>query len=372
MIPIAKIRSQIVWIIARFTRNGKDLDALRYSSGPLLRKLDGSRYFFWRSRFTDTYDDIGPLAKPDQGQGEVSSLIYKEIYRDRQEYMVKPVSFADTVWRDSQSHVLHHLREMVVQSYPVTEEGSGKNMALLVKFCKDCDMMGTVLNPAVIRLCNSSIKYRYLYCLLVAILFPIAPFLRENTRLRTARSGRRSRHKYRIYDFPKSQNMAYSSRVEHPIFDVENRISIHESWLLHNANFWRCHLTLATESTLHDAFRALAPEERPRAWQSKLCDSIPIQPLGKYWKGIYSFVTQRQMSDARTDGNLANPLWEIFSTEDDEGEIDGFDDYTFDFDGEDVFWPPPFETCVKASVDPNIPVHTSGAIPFKVLKKREE
>lgn len=86
--------------------------------------------------------------------------------------------------------------------------------------------------------------------------------------------------------FQDSQCAVYSHPRKVPLIgDVI--FNVNTQFLMHLVNFFRQHLTQASEHTLYELFRELGDHEKPRAWDSKLYNGPGVKKLGRYWKGTF-------------------------------------------------------------------------------------
>ncbi|MCJ1387541.1 hypothetical protein MMC18_000384 [Xylographa bjoerkii] len=91
------------------------------------------------------------------------------------------------------------------------------------------------------------------------------------------------------YCFEYSQKAVYGHPMEFPLFtDGLTKRKLNLNNLLHIVNFFKYHITNADEYSLHEPFRALPDDEKPKPWDSPL--KAGLQKLGTHWKGCAAYL----------------------------------------------------------------------------------
>jgi len=88
-----------------------------------------------------------------------------------------------------------------------------------------------------------------------------------------------------VYQFPICRQFAYAPTSETITFGA---LQINMEWLLGVVSFWKYHLTIPLECTLHRTFASLSADYKPKAWKRKLRNGA--QRLGRYWNGVYGLL----------------------------------------------------------------------------------
>ncbi|EME88258.1 uncharacterized protein MYCFIDRAFT_76089 [Pseudocercospora fijiensis CIRAD86] len=124
-----------------------------------------------------------------------------------------------------------------------------------------------------------------------------------------------------VWGFPESQQMAYATATERPIFKGCNGLDVDIEWCLHQINFWKYHMLREEECTLYEAYANLDIAERPHFWSSELTNNGRAT-VGKSWKGAYGFLTREQDIDVvRTGNNREIQVVDEFNSDDFRGEF---------------------------------------------------
>ena len=103
--------------------------------------------------------------------------------------------------------------------------------------------------------------------------------------------------KHDVFAIEESQRAVYSSTNAEPIYQGVNLTELNMQWLLHCLNFFRHHMMNEEVATLFDSMNALFVTQKPSAWRGPLRQGT--YPLGKHWKGTYSFLDLKEVRKIR-------------------------------------------------------------------------
>ncbi|KAF2722854.1 hypothetical protein K431DRAFT_283679 [Polychaeton citri CBS 116435] len=202
----------------------------------------------------------------------------------------------------------------------------------IVKFIDDNDILQYIFCPAKQRQCQRKIRSGHQNGGMsnVTKTTPVNPLLYTIQVLMTPAllSLDDSHFLFRntLWSFPRSQQMAYSSAAEWPIFGGASGLDVNMEWVLHNVNFWRHHTTRRHEATLHHAFSELSVDEMPQFWDERLAQidkhADPSKRIGRLWKGSYAYIDRSEVRKMRAGLNTQSPILDHLNAE--EGDDDVF------------------------------------------------
>jgi hypothetical protein len=156
------------------------------------------------------------------------------------------------------------------------------------------------------------------------------------------------------FDFPRSQQAAYSGPRQKPIFRGRGALEIDMLWVLHQINFWKYHMVREEECTLYRAFAVLDERERPQLWNRATSPDgghdAPNINIGRTWKTCFAFINQEDLSDLRAginDDDLTQDEFEFESTD------VAFPEWELTINNGAVdTWPRMFEDCLHSLMTP--------------------
>lgn len=103
--------------------------------------------------------------------------------------------------------------------------------------------------------------------------------------------------KHNVFAVDQSQRAVYLSTNAAPIFRAPTFTEVNMEWILHCLHFFRHHMMNEEALTLYATMFDLSPTQRPSAWRVPLQPGS--QPLGKNWKGTYSYLHSPEMKRLR-------------------------------------------------------------------------
>lgn len=93
------------------------------------------------------------------------------------------------------------------------------------------------------------------------------------------------------FNFAESQRIVYASALVQPIFRGRSREYANIDFALHCVNFFKTHLTCASEHTGYPEYSALAAGKRPQPYQPQA--EKDVGRLGRNWIGTYGTLHSR-------------------------------------------------------------------------------
>jgi hypothetical protein len=103
--------------------------------------------------------------------------------------------------------------------------------------------------------------------------------------------------KHNVFAMEESQRAVYLATNSAPLYSGPNMTVVNMEWMLHCFNFFRHHMLSEEAMTLFKVMSDLSPLQKPSFWQEPL--RIGSYPLGKHWKGTYSFLDTEEVAKLR-------------------------------------------------------------------------
>ncbi|GAM87711.1 hypothetical protein ANO11243_057380 [Dothideomycetidae sp. 11243] len=323
--------------------------AFRESCGNVFRAMDAHDRFFWHRRFTAKYDT----------ESHTNTELMR-LCQTRNQCVIRTPHFGDAD-HAAQDRIMATLFDLVNQSYS-TGNALSNNMMALQKFCKNGDLLKTVLNFNVTGRMRTDIPFRRAYSMLICVLFPFSRFNDGafNVVHTFGRTNRSIRYRSAVYDFRTSQWTVYALTRQTPIFfHLGGQTMVNTEWLMHCTNFWRYHMTASVFSGLHEAYQNLSGQEKVRGWDEKLIGLHMAKPIGVNYYGMSSFLTPHDIGPARSH----NTALVIDDNLREKGKqyIQHYE-FTWIADRSKILWPPAFEGVVRAIMGRNLPAAKHFAV----------
>ncbi|KAF2211421.1 hypothetical protein CERZMDRAFT_98307 [Cercospora zeae-maydis SCOH1-5] len=314
---------------------------------------------FWRRRFKLEFDS------PRVGSFIQNNAHFEDQYKKRRDVLRnKPFFLQGTSRREMQC--LAVLKDLILDSFS-DRDGTSKNIQdYVLGFLHDGNLLEDIFGAKYVRRATSDKEVaqvkanplmRMLQVLLAPVLLDPRPFGPDN--------------EPPVADFPRSQFMAYSSVRQQPVFVGCSGVDVNFTWVLHQLNFWRCHMLSANEATLNFCYTLLEDHERPQFWSTAL-QHVDVDYIGKKWKGAYGFVNETDVLTIRTLDAAHEHIQDEFSGDEVQGE---FQDLTLDLtEAGEESWSPIFEDILRSLAKPQLKVRTraqkASALPQENLKSR--
>ncbi|KAK0966809.1 hypothetical protein LTS01_017602 [Friedmanniomyces endolithicus] len=341
--------------IASYLTGDSDLCNFRLISQSTHDAVDADNNSFWRRRFLAVFET--PMWGANRS-GDIN-VKFKREYQRRRRCLLFGAKYEAAVWKHEGKEIrkgteaLEVLRELLVDAFSDKPESSDHstvyesvNLAAVLAFLNNHDLLQVVLPPKQTspsrQRTRSSKSSLDIVCLpkqlLQTIHILLAPAMFD--------LGRNVNQ----YSFSTSQQCVYGTSTSHPIFEGCNGLDVSTSWVLHHINFWKFHMTRSAECTLHDAFRDLPADEKPRFWSRQLRQGRST--LGTHWKGSYAYLDRDLIADVRAGRGNDSAIADEFNGEADSG-AGCFQDLKLELVSEDQrFSPATFEAHVKALAAP--------------------
>ncbi|MCJ1461476.1 hypothetical protein MMC07_000073 [Pseudocyphellaria aurata] len=275
---------------------------------------------FWRTRFNSVFD-------PSPGK-TVDEL--KTLYQYRRKKLGKPVDFQAGHEAD-EVNCLRIIRDLAIESCNYWGMGRSKNIDRLREFVTKSNLLHKLF-------CGRPVQLR------MTGLFQAIQLLLTHWSLDLSM-------KCPTYSFEISQKVVYTHPDVTPIF--KHRVStVNMTYLLHIVNFFKYHITVPEEKTLHPFFKELAEDQRPRAWDNGIDQGL--SRVGTTWKGTYAYMDSRLVRQIRNVRAGSAIFMDGFGIEWGDG---AFQSLHLDFDPAHCCpWPRGFEEHLQA-----LPSHLSAA-----------
>ncbi|KXT02752.1 hypothetical protein AC578_5441 [Pseudocercospora eumusae] len=315
--PFDSLPLEMCQEIASHIESDDDLDSMLYTCKSLHVALTDPH--FWRKRFLQKFDS----PRPDSNVKENND--FKIEYKRRQNVLKYgaggPFSFF-TGNKTREKFCLQVLREIILDSF---QNGSGGNDRALKavnvwhfsEFVKNHDLVLNLMHPLSVAPTSTRVVGRLherTNPLLQTLQLMATPNILDLDRRRYGGDSQ-------VWGFPESQQMAYATATERPIFKGCNGLDVDIEWCLHQINFWKYHMIREEECTLYEAYTELDVAERPQFWPSVLTDSGNAT-IGKSWKGAYGFLTREEdIEVVRTGKNRDTQVNDEFNSDDFRGEF---------------------------------------------------
>ncbi|KAF4630370.1 hypothetical protein G7Y89_g7768 [Cudoniella acicularis] len=145
----------------------------------------------------------------------------------------------------------------------------------------------------------------------------------------------------RVFHVDLSQQQAYATAKVQPLFIGKYKQDINVRWLLHTVNFFKFHLKAPVgEGILSQEYSNLEEHQYSQPWAGVIQSGT--QKLGKYWKGVHTFLEDFDLYSLRTGG-----VGDIFSD-----QVETFQDLEIFFDEEKFppqSWPAEWERVLQSN-----------------------
>ncbi|KAF1826213.1 uncharacterized protein K489DRAFT_109686 [Dissoconium aciculare CBS 342.82] len=321
--------------IARRLESDDDLKAFRLVCRSLHDAVEADGCSFWRYRFLESFDK--PL-------GLFNNLYCKASYQQRKRWLYDPPKFE--LGRSRQEQVcLGVIRNLINESWSSDQahpRDHSPNIKHLETFAlKASTILKNIFAPNQNKTKRPShsdaAKGRTRLLATVQVVF--APLILD---LRTPDP--------QAFDFPQSQQAAYSGPRQWSIFHGRDGHVVDMPWVLHQINFWKYHMIRSEECTLYPAFKGLDKHDTPQMWNCPISPD-PIQSssdmhFGRIWKTCFAFIDQGHLAELRagpSDDALRQDEFEYESTQ------DAFPEWELSMNqkGNDT-WPKEFEDCLHS------------------------
>lgn len=103
---------------------------------------------------------------------------------------------------------------------------------------------------------------------------------------------------HNVFAIEESQQAVYLATNAAPIYLGPHFTDVNMEWVLHCLNFFRHHMATEDVGTLFESVNALPVTQKPSAWHAPLQQGA--YPLGKHWKGTYSFLEAGEITKIRS------------------------------------------------------------------------
>ncbi|KXT13764.1 hypothetical protein AC579_6592 [Pseudocercospora musae] len=313
--PFDSLPLEMCQEVASHIESDDDLDSMLYTCKSLQVALADPH--FWRKRFHQKFDS----PRPDSNLKRNND--FKTEYKRRQnvlKYGAQGPFLTGNKIREK--FCLQVLREIILDSF---QNGSGGNDRALKaanvwyfsEFVKNHDLVLNLLHPLSVVPPSPRVGGRFHE--------RTNPLLQTLQLMATPNFLDLDRRHYggdsQVWGFPESQQMAYATATERPIFKGCNGLDVDIEWCLHQINFWKYHMLRAEECTLYEAYTELDVAERPHFWSSELTNNGNAT-IGKSWKGAYGFLTREEdIEVVRTGNNRDTQVNDEFNSDEFRGDF---------------------------------------------------
>ncbi|KAF2832993.1 hypothetical protein CC86DRAFT_338057 [Ophiobolus disseminans] len=266
--------------IAREIENDKDLATYRLICRGTNDAVDADNLSFWRTKFREKFALKEGVANQE----------LKQLYQNRTKQLARGTGYSfHRGHRLREKDVVKVLRELIVESFqgPVEFDDYGrprcKNQAALLKFVLNSKLLlPTERAPAPSPRRNEP---KDVHNLLAAVKLMCSHFLFE---LEGANH---------VFAAEESQQVVYMATNNAPLYGGVHKGEVNMNWMLHCMQFFRNHMMNEDVASLFHAMDDLSPRQKPSAWQEPL--RMGTYPLGKHWKGTYSFLDVPEITKLR-------------------------------------------------------------------------
>ncbi|KAH8727517.1 hypothetical protein GQ44DRAFT_648578 [Phaeosphaeriaceae sp. PMI808] len=266
--------------IAHYLDTDKDIATYRLICRGTNDAIDADRGSFWRAKFRENFDY----------HESRSNAEFKKVYQHRTKYLRRGTGYSFfRGYRRREMDVVAVLRDLIVESFqgPSELDEHGRPR------CKNHDVLRGFVFSSKILLNDRRApppgrnEENMVSPALAAVKLMCSHFLLE------------SKLKHNVFAVEESQYVVYMATSKAPLYTFGNisQTELNMNWVLHCMQFFRYHMMCPDVATLFDAMDDLSQLQKPSAWQEPLKKGS--YPLGKHWKGTYSFLDPAEIKILR-------------------------------------------------------------------------
>ncbi|KAK4697460.1 hypothetical protein P7C71_g612, partial [Lecanoromycetidae sp. Uapishka_2] len=314
--------------IASYLDHDRDVNNFGFTCKTTYAAVNEHRCGLWRKLWKKRYD-LPP------GKSGVEIMMQ---YKVRSRFLRKRIPNFVMGQEFTELRAIDRLRELIIESYADTPMGQkattvSKNIAEIRRFVQRSSIFSSAVCPF-----REEPNYNPALKTLQIVLF----HLQLDRSLDVGMLG-----------FPFSQSAVYAHPQQNPLF-LNHGLDVNIDLLMHTANFFKYHMTQATENTLYTIFNELEDDQKPRAWESQLQQGrgIPgVKKLGTHWKGSYAYLDPSDMPYIRSTDDVS-----IYDFVDRIDYEDGFQTLELDFSSpaSNVTYPQIFDKHLNSFPSPQL------------------